>query len=546
MKSIAVKTVMAALLLFCLQTDSAAQTNKSILFIIDSSGSMQEESSGISKLALAVRAVNSILDSDINVDFGLTVFGGEEGSNEVFYSPVPAGDGNRDVIRTELDKLVPAGRSPMAAAIFDGSTYLNPYNNNFVILITDGIENTGGSPVRVLTTLRSKGVINRLFVLGFIENQGDNPLIDQLIYNGNGSYHNIEDVDNLIQEIINLDRINLNVKTTGLLGYRCFITEENGYPAYGSTVVLKDSRGNEIGRSQFWRGIFEDLQPGSYTLSATNSSNTQTAAMEVTAGELSENNFVFNVDIGGFVFRHYILGTNDSRAFGTVTRVYHSSGEAVYTGTTWQDEVVNLPEGVYTIEGTVEGEPPQEQMVTVVKDSIPEVIFRFEMGKGRIAYRCFLDSAQTKVANGTIVRITRLPYNEIAFERNQWRSTSPFLPVGLYNIEGIYKGIGRQEEVSVRADSTADIDFVFNIRQVRFMYRCFRNESKAPATGAVVRILNEAGMVVESNNTWRGTFLLPEGIYTLQADFQGSTIRQTINLFYNNNSSVEEDIFMNR
>jgi len=547
MRKLLTYAVLIALASICFILSSHAQGHTTILFIMDASGSMGEQVNGLTKLEHAKLFVKDILNANIPADYGLTVFGSEEtGGGEVYFSPVPAARNSEDAILKELELLYPAGKSPIASAILDGTSYFDPYDNNIVVLITDGIENTGGSPVRITSMLKNRGVINHLYVVGFIENASMNPLLAQLVQAGNGSYHNAASAEDLIREIQSLTMVSEEKQSKGLIGYRCFISEVNGFPAYGSMVNLMDESGQILDKRTFWRGVFEGLEPGRYTLTATNSDTIQYGSVDVTAGEMTEYNFVFNVETGGFTFRHLIKGTSDGKAYGTITKVYHETGETVYTGTSWSGDVMNLPEGVYKVEGYVEGQPAQTQDVMINNGTQPEVEFSFEMGKGRISYRCFLDSTRSKVANGTIVRILRLPYNELALERNQWRGTSPFLPLGEYNVEGYYKGIGRQEIIDVRPDSTSEIDFVFNIRQVRFSYRCFRNETQAPATGVDVKIFNERGFLVESNNKWRGTFVLPEGIYTLQALFQGKTIKRTLNLFTSTSATSEEDVYFTR
>ncbi len=528
----------------CFGSICFAQDRTIVHFVFDASGSMAEEVNGETKIALAKQYVERFLGSGFPAEFGLTVFGSEEsGGSEAYYTPVPPSANTSQAILDEMTRLDPAGMSPIAAALIDGSQTLDANNNNYVILITDGVENAGGGPVRITSTLRNRGIVNRLYVAGFLDRPEDNPLISQLIRAGNGSYHSVFDPEPLVNELQDLAFSPMEIKTTGIIGYRSFITQANGFPAYGTSVELRNESGRLIESRQFWRGIVEDLEPGSYTLTAKNKEYVRESILEVSAGNMTEHNFVFNISTGGFSFNHYIKGTNDARAYGTVTSVIHENGEIVYTGTSWSGVVNNLPEGIYTIEGSAEGLDTQTNQIMVKPDSMISLDFYYSMQKGRISFMCYLDSLESKVANGTIIKIFHLPYRELALERSQWRGTSPFLPLGRYEVEGYYKGYIRQNIIDVRPDSTAELKFVFNISQVRFSYRCFRNQSKAPATGVNVQIYNNRGQLIEENSRWRGSFVLPEGVYTLTAQFQGKTIRRTLNLFQGNTVMNEEDIY---
>jgi len=90
----------------------------------------------------------------------------------------------------------------------------------------------------------------------------------------------------------------------------------------------------------------------------------------------------------------------------------------------------------------------------------------------------------------------------------------------------------RKENIEVHADSTSELNFIFNIQNVRFSYQCYRNEQKkTPANGVKFQIINQKGFLIEESSRWRGTFSLPEGVYTLRAQFEGKTKIQTLNLF---------------
>jgi len=524
-------TVLVLLLSF---TAVRGQEDHTILIVFDASGRMAGEVNGLSKFMHAVHFVEKLTDSQIPALFGLTVFGSDEASgSEAYFSPVPPGKGTGPAIIEALTRLKPAGMSPMASALAHSSQSLPVNGNNYIILITDGVENTGGGPISVTKSLMQRGLITRLDVVGFIEHVEENPLISELIKTGDGTYMPAWRAEALIEKYSTTIDAQIERSRTGMAGYRCFIGSEKGSPAYGSTVELRNSAGQLIESRNFWRGIFENLPEDRYSLTANHGKSTpQNKTIKVAAGLRKEENFVFNVETGGFTFEHLIKNTANGKAYGTITKVFHSSGETVYTGISWTGEVNDLPAGEYKVEGYFEGFPPQTQEVTVTSGTKPKITFHFDAGKGRITYKCFLNSFMTNVASGTVIRIYRQPYNELALERKQWRGTTPYLPVGSYTVEGNYKGIVRIEKIEVHADSTSELNFIFNIQNVRFSYQCFRNEQKkTPANGVKFQIFNQKGILIEESNRWRGTFSLPEGVYTLRAHFEGKTKIQTLNLF---------------
>lgn len=533
MRPLARQILVFSLIIFLSASLAPAQSEFSILIVFDSSSRMSREVNGQSKFQHAVQFVQDLVDANIPANLGLTVFGSDEtGGSEAYFSPVPPGRNTGSQIMDALSKLSPSGLSPMASALdYAGRSF--PANTvNLIVLVTDGLENTGGGPITVIETLMNRGIVSQVDVVGFGDNPDQNPLIGELIRVGNGRYTPAWGSDNLIRGYFDLASSQLVQNQTGTAGYRCFIGSVNSFPAYGSTVEIRNSTGQSFGSQSFWRGIFESLVPGQYTLTASHQDTSTTLSFEVIPGERTEMNFVFNVATGAFTYKHMIENTVNGMAYGTITRVFHSSGETVFTGTSSEGIVSDLPEGTYTVEALFEGLPLQSKDVEVIRGTQPEVEFQFNIGRGRIAYQCFLDQLKTIAASGTTIRIFRQPYNELALEESQWRGTTTYLPIGLYTVEGNYKGIVRREDIEVHSDSTSTLDFTFSIAQVRFSFQCFSSEAKkVPATGVIFQVYNQAGALIEESNRWRGNFQLPEGIYSIQAHFEGKTKTQTLNLF---------------
>jgi hypothetical protein len=527
------RIVLLSVIILLQSSISFGGQDHSILIVLDSSKRMAEDTGGQSKLQLAKQFVQEFANANIPASIGLTVFGADEISGiEAYFSPVLPGENTGRTIIDELDALEPAGMSPIASALAYGSQSFDVTNTNYIVLITDGVEDSGGGPISTVESLLQQGLLYRLDVVGFMNDVEDNRLLEALVQSGEGRYFPIGEANVLIQNYLTEISEDINNNRSGMIGYRCFINEVNSFPAYGVEIKLKNSTGQEIDSRAFWRGIFENLVPGNYFLTARQGDVENTVPIEVVSGNLNDYNFVFQIATGGITFRHLIRNTQDGRAYGTITRVYHSSGEMIYTGTSWQGKINNLPEGDYLVEATFEGMPVQTKQITVQQGSTPDAAFEFNIERGRISYQCFLNQSQTNAANGTAVKMFRMPYNELVLEQNLWRATTPYLPTGEYMIQGYYKGIIRQENTEIHSDSTSQVLLTFNIVQVRFTYQCFRNElRKTPATGVVFQVLDDKGTLIEESNFWRGSFQLPEGQYSLKAQYQGITKIQTLNLF---------------
>ena len=540
MKPIA-KSILSLAFVFCVFNAVVfAQSSQTVLIVFDSSERMRHEINGQSKFLHAKQFVNDFVKVNTSVRIGLTIFGSDAtGGTEAYFSPLPPGNNSVSTIADELDKLNPEGMSPIASALLYGSQSLTPNGINYIIIVTDGVENTGGGPINVAQTLMNRGLITRLDVVGFTDLKEDNPLISELVNAGNGMYVPAWDAERLIQHYSTMLTDFAERESFGSAGYRCFIGSENGFPAYGSTVELFDGTGQKVDTQIFWKGIFENLDPGSYNFIASHQDTSIMRSFEVISGERTDLNFVFMVPTGEFSYLHKIENTLDGKAYGTITRVYHSTGEAVFTGTDAEGIVTDLPEGKYAVEALFEGLPLQTQEVEILNGTQPQLEFQFNVGRGRIAYQCFLDLLQTNVASGTQIKIFRQPYNELALEESQWRGTTTYLPIGLYTVEGNYKGIIRRENIEVHSDSTSTLDFTFNIEQVRFSFQCFASEAKkVPATGVLFQVYNQDGVLIEESNTWRGNFQLPEGVYSIQAHFEGKTKTQTLNLFASSQQNI--------
>jgi hypothetical protein len=316
----------------------------------------------------------------------------------------------------------------------------------------------------------------------------------------------------------------------GSIGYKCFVQRAGSYPAFGTTINVVNNLGDTLETSYFWKGIFEDIPPGSYRLRAQNGAIVYLDTVHVRANKQVLHSFVFDIKTGGIEFNHFLRGARDSPAFGTVTRIRHNRGEVVYSGNQHSGVVGHLPIGTYQIDALHSG-MTQSQSVEVKIDTVQSLAFDFPLPAGKIAYECFLDSNLARPAYGTRVKITRISTNEIVLvDTSRYRGTTRSLPIGEYAVSGALMGKTVTKIVELEQNVTERADVILNIKQVRMAYECYRNRQNDPANGAEVTIYNMEGIEVESSSGWRASFLLPTGPYVIVGQYDGKEARKNITL----------------
>jgi len=331
----------------------------------------------------------------------------------------------------------------------------------------------------------------------------------------------------------------------GKIGYKSFLNSVNKYPAFGTNVEIYDNNNRLIEKSPYWKGIFENLEPGRYKVKAINSGIEEIKSVEVREDKLSVVNFFFDFNTGNIHFINVIKDVPESKAFGSITRVIHKSGETVFTGTRAEGTIENLPTGEYIVTSE-NGGISLEKTVEVKNNQTTDVTFEFDLGKGRLSYRCFLDSLQEKAAYGAKISIYRLPYNELAhtpFE-NQWRATTPFLPTGEYMVIGEYQNKTNKIHTIIYSDSTTNLNIVFDVQNIRFSFKCYRNKEKEPANGTILEVHTPDGKLVERSNGWRDTFFLAEGTYEIKANYLNKEYNFTVDLYASEGLRIEKEFIL--
>jgi Ca-activated chloride channel homolog len=146
-----------------------------LLFLLDASGSMYATMDRDTRINVAKRLLNKIMDSLArakNVEVALRVYGHNSPPSRRDCKDtrleVPFKQGNHNEIKREVNKLVPKGTTLIAYSLQQAAYDFpkEPGVRNVIVLITDGIEECQGDPCAVSEALQSSGVILRPFIVG--------------------------------------------------------------------------------------------------------------------------------------------------------------------------------------------------------------------------------------------------------------------------------------------------------------------------------------------------------------------------------------------
>lgn len=168
---------MAALLAFAALSSAAQDAGTeedggpmSIVFVLDSSGSMWGKIGETFKRDIAMEALSNIageMPEDAHV--GLVAYGHRRKSDcDDIETLLPIEQGGASKIAAAASNIRSLGKTPLSASVTRAATMLaSRRGNNAVILITDGIETCGVDPCSLADDLDQTGVRVKTHIVGF-------------------------------------------------------------------------------------------------------------------------------------------------------------------------------------------------------------------------------------------------------------------------------------------------------------------------------------------------------------------------------------------
>lgn len=200
-----------------------------VLVLLDTSGSMSDrDGNGVRKIEGARLAVEAYVNG-IGVDTatGMRTFAGSscDGGDLV----VPIGTGNSSTVTATLAGMRTGGGTPTAAALEQAAVDLAGRRAPSVVLVSDGKSNECGDPCPVAERLAAEGIGLTVNTVGFQIDADGQAELECIANATNGTYSDVQDSEELIQEFLELQRAELLLEITASSE---LVANENGYTPF--------------------------------------------------------------------------------------------------------------------------------------------------------------------------------------------------------------------------------------------------------------------------------------------------------------------------
>jgi Ca-activated chloride channel homolog len=173
---IMIKKIFSLMLCFVVLSLAAQKETKTrILIIFDASGSMTAPFENTSRMVMAKKLANKLVDSLSsfkNVELALRVYGHQQTANlkdcKDSRLEVPFAPGNTVILKKRINSLVPKGWTPIAYSLQESEKDFPEEKGvrNLIIIVTDGLEECSGDPCAVSQALQKKGIVLKPFIIG--------------------------------------------------------------------------------------------------------------------------------------------------------------------------------------------------------------------------------------------------------------------------------------------------------------------------------------------------------------------------------------------
>lgn len=180
----------SAMIALCVAPIVANAADRSVLFVLDASGSMWGQVEGKSKIEIARDTMdNAVGGLDENTDVGLMTYGHRrKGDCNDIELVSPVGQ-PRDSLLKSMKGLNPKGKTPLAASLTQAVNSLKQVEGAAsVVLVSDGLETCGGDPCAAAKAAVESDVDMNVHVIGFDVTDEEARQLQCIADNGNGKY----------------------------------------------------------------------------------------------------------------------------------------------------------------------------------------------------------------------------------------------------------------------------------------------------------------------------------------------------------------------
>ena len=169
-----------------------AHAGSNILFILDGSNSMWGKVEGEAKIKTAQKVMGKLLaDLPKDTGVGFMAYGHrKEKACDDIEVLSPIAKGNAQALAAKIDALQPKGKTPIAGALKKSLAILSKHkgDDNYVVLVSDGVETCGGDPCAAAKALADAGIHARVHVVGFAVGESERKALSCISTMGKGRY----------------------------------------------------------------------------------------------------------------------------------------------------------------------------------------------------------------------------------------------------------------------------------------------------------------------------------------------------------------------
>jgi len=201
-------SIFSIVLLLCFIFSSRGNAESNMLFILDASGSMWGQVDGTAKIETAKNVLGTLLkDLPADTKVGLMTYGHrEEGDCKDVETLSSIGSDDLATVKDKLYSIVPKGKTPISYSLTQTISEFKNISgeNNYVVLISDGIETCEGDPCDAASEVVAAGINIKVHVVGFDVSDEARKQLQCIADNGDGKYFNAsntEDFKNAIAQV---------------------------------------------------------------------------------------------------------------------------------------------------------------------------------------------------------------------------------------------------------------------------------------------------------------------------------------------------------
>ena len=173
-----------------------------ILLILDGSGSMSTALDSSTRMEVAKKILSKYIDSLPQfMKIGFVLYGKsgcEENSIELINS---IGNVNRSELKDKISSIKPRGQTPIALTLNKSYEYFKGIEeeNNYLILISDGMESCGGNPVKTIRDLKESSIDPEVRVIGLGVDNNTRRQLSQIASSSGGEYSDVMSEKDLVK-----------------------------------------------------------------------------------------------------------------------------------------------------------------------------------------------------------------------------------------------------------------------------------------------------------------------------------------------------------